>query len=176
MKRYCFLLVLAIFAALPAPAQDTYIAPPEILIVDGVPKIPAALAETAGRYASFRSASLSDWHPTKHEMLIATRFAETAQLHLVAMPGGARQQLTFYADAVFNGRFHPNGGDYIVFSKDIGGGEWYQLYRYDLKTGEVTLLTDGKSRNLMGPWSSSCLLYTSPSPRDLSTSRMPSSA
>jgi dipeptidyl aminopeptidase/acylaminoacyl peptidase len=163
MKRYCFLLALALFAALLAPAQDTYIAPPENLVVDGVPKIPAALAETAGRYASFRSASLSDWHPTKHEMLIATRFAETQQLHLVAMPGGARQQLTFYPDAVFNGRFHPNGGDYIVFSKDVGGGEWYQLYRYDLKTGEVTLLTDGKSRNLMGPWSTSGdqIAYTS---------------
>ena len=26
------------------------------------------------------------------------------------------------------------------------------------------------------PWSNGCLLYTSPSPRDLSTSRMPSSA
>jgi dipeptidyl aminopeptidase/acylaminoacyl peptidase len=55
---------------------------------------------------------------------------------------------------VTNGRFHPNGGDYIVFSKDLGGGEWYQLYRYDLKTAGVTLLTDGKARNLMGPWSS----------------------
>ena len=39
--------------------------------------------------------------------------------------------------------------------KDIGGGEWYQLYRYDVKTGDVTLLTDGKARNLPGPWSSS---------------------
>ena len=38
--------------------------------------------------------------------------------------------------------------------KDVGGGEWYQLYRYDMKTGDVTRLTDGKSRNLMGPWSS----------------------
>ena len=28
----------------------------------------------------------------------------------------------------------------------------------------------------LGVWISSCLLYTSPSPRDLSTSRMPSSA
>ena len=27
-----------------------------------------------------------------------------------------------------------------------------------------------------GPWLGNCLLYTSPSPRDLSTSRMPSSA
>ena len=87
-------------------------------------------------------------------MLIATRFGDTPQLHLVKMPGGARQQLTFYPDAVGNGRFHPNGGDYILFSKDIGGGEWYQLYRYDMKSGDVTLLTDGKARNLMGPWSS----------------------
>jgi dipeptidyl aminopeptidase/acylaminoacyl peptidase len=41
-----------------------------------------------------------------------------------------------------------------VFLKDTGGGEWFQLYRYDVKTGDVTLLTDGKSRNLPGPWSS----------------------
>jgi Tol biopolymer transport system component len=136
-------------------AQELVIAPAENLIADGVPKIPESLAETAGRYASYRTASLADWHPTKHEMLIATRFAETPQLHLVKMPGGERQQLTFFADAVGNGRFHPNGGDYIVFSKDVGGGEWYQLYRYDVATGDVTLLTDGKSRNLPGPWSSS---------------------
>ena len=154
MKRICCLIALVCMTAWTALAQESYIAPAENLLVDGVPKIPTSLADTAGRYASYRSASLADWHPTKHEMLIATRFAETAQLHLVAMPGGARQQLTFYPDAVTNGRFHPNGGDYIVFSKDIGGGEWYQLYRYDMKTGEVTLLTDGKARNLMGPWSS----------------------
>jgi dipeptidyl aminopeptidase/acylaminoacyl peptidase len=154
MKRYCLLLALEALAVFPAMAQDSYVTPPESLVVDGVPKIPSALAETAGRYAAFRSASLSDWHPTRHEILISTRFAETPQLHLVAIPGGARQQLTFFADSVSNGRFHPNAGDYIVFMKDVGGGEWYQLYRYDTKSGEVTLLTDGKSRNLMGSWSS----------------------
>ncbi len=136
-------------------AQDGTIAPAENLVVAGVPAIPGSLVETAGRYGSYRSATLADWNPTRREMLIATRFADTAQLHLVKMPGGERQQLTFFADTVANGRFHPNGGDYIVFAKDIGGGEWYQLYRYDLATGDVTLLTDGKSRNLMGPWSSS---------------------
>ncbi|HVH70112.1 MAG TPA: S9 family peptidase, partial [Candidatus Dormibacteraeota bacterium] len=154
MKLLGRLLVLVLLAALPALAQDGFIAPPESLVLDGVPQIPTSLAETAGRYASFRSASLLDWHPTKREMLISTRFAETPQLHLVAIPGGARQQLTFFADSVSNGRFHPTTGDYIVFMKDIGGGEWYQLYRYDMKTGESLLLTDGKSRNLMGPWSS----------------------
>lgn len=153
-KRW--LVVLAAFLIFPAGAlaQEPAIAPPESLLVDGVPGISAALADTAGRYGSYRSAGLADWHPSKREMLIATRFAETAQLHLLAMPGGERQQLTFYSDAVFNGRFHPNGGDYLVFSKDVGGGEWFQLFRYDMKSGDVTLLTDGKSRNLMGPWSS----------------------
>jgi dipeptidyl aminopeptidase/acylaminoacyl peptidase len=137
-----------------ASAQDGTIAPAENLIVAGVPAIPASLVETAGRYGSYRSATLADWSPTRREMLIATRFADTAQLHLVKMPGGERQQLTFFADAVTGGRFHPNGGDYILFEKDVGGGEWYQLYRYDVASGDVTLLTDGKARNLMGPWSS----------------------
>ncbi len=124
--------ILLLFAA-SITAQEAVITPPESIAADNVPKIPASVAETAGRYGSYRSASLADWNPAKREMLIATRFGDTPQLHLVSAPGGERHQLTFYSDAVTNGRFHPNGGDYIVFSKDIGGGEWYQLYRYDLK-------------------------------------------
>jgi len=154
-KKLILIVASMLFFAATAPAQEAVIAPADNLVVDGVPKIPASIAETAGTYASYRSANLADWHPTKREMLIATRFAETPQLHLVKMPGGQRQQLTFFADSVGSGRFHPNGGDYILFAKDIGGGEWYQLYRYDVATGDVTLLTDGKSRNLAGPWSSS---------------------
>ena len=150
----CLILASLIWCALALP-QEAAIAPAENLIVDGVPPIPTSLAETAGRYGSFRNANLADWNPVRREMLIATRFADTQQLHLVKTPGGERQQLTFFPDAVGNGRFQPTTGDYIVFMKDIGGGEWYQLYRYDLSTGEITLLTDGKARNLMGPWSSS---------------------
>jgi dipeptidyl aminopeptidase/acylaminoacyl peptidase len=145
-----WLLLLAMCVS----AQEAVVTPPESLIVEGVPPIPMSVAEIAGRYGSYRSASLADWEPTRREMLIATRFADTAQLHVIAEPGGARRQLTFFADAVGSGKFHPNGGDYIVFAKDVGGGEWYQLYRYDMSSGGVTLLTDGKSRNLMGPWSS----------------------
>ncbi len=155
MPRKC-ILTAAMLLVLPLSlaAQEATITPPESIVAENVPKIPASMAETAGRYGAYRSAGLADWNPAKREMLIATRFGDTPQLHLVSAPGGARQQLTFFPDAVTNGRFHPNGGAYIVFSKDVGGGEWYQLYRYDFKTGEVTLLTDGKARNLMGPWSS----------------------
>src|SRR5579885_467842 len=155
MKRHLLGLALLIAAcAVPLPAQDGAIAVPEAIVSENVPKIPESIAEKAGRYSSYRSASFADWHPRRRQMLISTRFGDTPQLHLVGSPGGARTQLTFFADSVTTGRFHPNGGDYIVFPKDIGGGEWFQLYRYDVRTGNVTLLTDGKSRNLMGPFSS----------------------
>src|ERR1700733_13366836 len=155
-NRWKLAVILALFAvaSVPANAQEPAIAPGENLVVDGVPAIPASLVDSAGRYSSYRGATLADWHPSRREMLIATRFGDTPQLHIVKMPGSERQQLTFFADAVGNGTFHPIGGDYMVFSKDIGGGEWFQLYRYDVTTGDVTLLTDGTSRNLRGPWSS----------------------
>jgi Tol biopolymer transport system component len=152
-KKWMTACAVVVLARAAVVAQEATITPPESIVAEGVPKIAAAVAETAGRYGAYRSAGLADWNPTKREMLIATRFGDTPQLHLVSMPGGARRQLTFFTDAVTNGRFHPNGGDYLVFMKDIGGGEWYQLYRYDLQTGEVMLLTDGKARNLLGPWS-----------------------
>lgn len=154
MKKAVLVLAsILLVCASAVVGQEAVVPPPESLVIEGVPKIPASLAETAGRYGAYRNAGLVDWHPTKHIMLISTRFAETPQLHLVSTPGGERHQLTFFQDAVRVGRFHPNGGDYIVFAKDVGGGEWYQLYRLDLATGEITLLTDGKSRNSLGPWS-----------------------
>ena len=147
----CSLLFIA--TALPAQ-EDAWIGPPEALVLDGIPKPPAALAETAGRYAENRAAFPTDWHPARREMLIGTRFANTFQTHLVKFPGGARQQLTFFQEPVYGGSYHPEGADYMLFSKDVGGGEWFQLYRYSLATGESRLLTDGKSKNDIGPWSS----------------------
>src|SRR5580698_5936163 len=91
-------LILSSFA----PAQSTELAPNENLVVDGVPKIPVSLAETVERYSNFRSANLTSWHPMQREMLIATRFADVSEIHLVKMPAGARSQLTFYPDAVTN--------------------------------------------------------------------------
>ncbi|OGF67960.1 MAG: peptidase S9, prolyl oligopeptidase, partial [Candidatus Fischerbacteria bacterium RBG_13_37_8] len=37
--------------------------------------------------------------------------------------------------------------------KDIGGSENYQMYRYDMANGKITLITDGQSRNTGGKWS-----------------------
>jgi len=149
----CSLVFICTAVLAQQDSKETWIGPPEALVLDGIPRLPAALAEAAGRYAENRVAFPADWHPVRREMLIGTRFGNTFQTHLVKMPGGARQQLTFFNEPVYGGTFHPEGADYMVFSKDVGGGEWYQLFRYNLATGESQLLTDGKSKNDMGPWS-----------------------
>lgn len=155
MKKSILLFAALVLcaAAVVVRAQTPLIMPGDNLVVEGVPQIPASLAETVGRYTDFRSAGLASWHPVKREMLINTRLGDTPQIHHVKFPGGARTQLTFYADRVGGGSFHPRTGDYFVFAKDIGGNEFFQYYRYDLSSGEVTLLTDGKSRNTGGRWS-----------------------
>jgi dipeptidyl aminopeptidase/acylaminoacyl peptidase len=86
-------------------------------------------------------------------MLILTRFADTSQVHRVTMAGGARTQLTFEKDSVTGASYEPREGKYFVFSKSAGGNERYQLYRYDLDSGTITILTDGKSRNSPPRWS-----------------------
>ncbi len=146
-------LLLSFVCALPAPAQTGEILPGDNLVVEGIPKVPASLAEAVGRYTEFRSAGFSSWHPVRREMLIGTRFGETQQIHVVKFPGGARTQLTFFPDRTGGARYSPKQGDFFIFSKDVGGGEWFQYYRFDFGTGDITLLTDGKSRNTGRVWS-----------------------
>jgi dipeptidyl aminopeptidase/acylaminoacyl peptidase len=149
MKRLLALIALG-FSSQTAAAQNNQapavVRPGENLVIENIPPIPAAIAEKANQYGEFRSANLLDWGPTRREMLISTRFGDVPQVHLVKMPGGARAQLTFYPDRISGAHYGPKA-DYFVFVKDIGGGEWFQLYRYDLANGNVALLTDGKSRN-----------------------------
>jgi len=148
------LAVLVGFLVLGAVAfgADEVIAPNDALVVDGLPAIPKSLAERSAAYSESRAATFQDWHPTKREILILTRFADVPQVHRVAFPGGDRQQLTFYSERVGGARYRPKSED-IVFNKDIGGGEWFQLYRRDGKTGKVTMFTDGKSRHTGGVFS-----------------------
>lgn len=141
----CLLLAPgAIVAQDPTPATLTA---GSNLIIEDVPAIPLALVEEASPYLDSRSAVLESWNPRSREILIRTRFAQTGQIHRVAMPGGERYQLTFFSEPARGATWQPMQGKYFVFSKDIGGAERYQLYRHDPESGDNTLLTDGKSRN-----------------------------
>ena len=146
------LLVLSLLLPAAALAQQQAaetVAKPAALVTDGIPPVPAELAERTRPYMEFRTASFSGWHPRDRSMLISTRFANTAQVHRVAAPMAYRQQLTFEADPV-RGTWSP-AGDVMVAIRDVGGNEFFQLYRYD--NGRLVLLTDGRSRNNFGAWS-----------------------
>jgi len=148
-NRPCRLFVWLLLMAGAVHAQQApTLAVPDNLVIDGIPAIPAGLPADVRRYTEARAATLSDWHPTRREMLISTRFGNTAQVHVVRMPRGARTQLTFFDEPVGGASYQPKTGRYFVFGKDVGGNEFVQLYRYDLGDGRVTLLTDGgRSQN-----------------------------
>jgi dipeptidyl aminopeptidase/acylaminoacyl peptidase len=143
-------------------AQEATLSPPGNLVTENIPAIPVSVAAKANQYGEFRTANLYSWHPVRREMLIGTRFGDVTQVHVVKTPGGARTQLTFFADRIQGATYAPSG-DYFIFHKDVGGGEWYQYYRYDLPSGDIALLTDGKSRNTGARFSNhgNRIVYTS---------------
>ena len=106
MKTVVTLLAASMTAAA-LLAQGDEIVPNENLIAQGIPKIPASLAEEVRRYTEFRAAGFQSWHPQRREMLITTRFGDTNQVHQVSMPGGDRTQLTFYPDRILNASWEP---------------------------------------------------------------------
>ena len=187
MFRTLFAATLLASVALPARAQDAPAVPlapkPAALTAEGVPPMPLAMVAAVRPYLESRGAGFAGWDPKTRAVLIQTRFANVAQLHRVAMPMGARTQISFEAEPV-GGGYAPGKGDVLLVQKDQGGDEYFQLYT--LANGRLTLLTDGKSRNQGNAWSRDGQLAAFSStrrtgadsdlyvtdPRDPSTSRM----
>lgn len=156
MRLHLSVVAAALLTVSPARSQQAFVAPGDNMTLDGIPAIPADVAEAADRYARFRQASFTAWHPERLEMLILTRFAEAQQVHRLTEPLGFREQLTFFDEPISGvGAYDTDdsGNAFFTFLRDVGGDEFFQLYRFDLATGRVTLLTDGEKRNSLGPYS-----------------------
>jgi len=121
------------------------------LITEGIPDIPEALSARAHQYRNTRGADFADFAPDGG-VLIATRFGETVQIHKVAMPLGARAQLTFYDEPAIPIRYRP-GANAFLFRKDKGGDEYFQIFLFDEATGRSTQLTEEGTRNQAARWS-----------------------
>jgi dipeptidyl aminopeptidase/acylaminoacyl peptidase len=134
--------------AVPEPAVQPSVVPPPLLqrlergnlVFDNIPPPDAALSARLARYLQSREASLVDWLPDG-SLLISTRFGDTEQLHRLASPLGAREQLTFYPEPVNFARAAPRGGGF-VYLRDQGGDENSQVY-YQAADGAVRQLTQG---------------------------------
>ena len=125
------------------------------LIFDNIPDPAPGIGEKLDAYMNARQATPLGFSP-KGQLLIATRFGEVEQLHLVERAGGDRRQLTFQHEPISEGAFSPDPGrSAYVYLKDVGGNENAQLYYQHLGEPGAKLLTDGKSQNGAPVWSNS---------------------
>ncbi len=152
MARIYLLLLLAAPFLLDASA-----AVPRVergnLVFDNIPEPAAGLSEKLDAYLGARQATPLGFSP-KGQLLIATRFGDVDQLHLVEQPGGERRQLTFLREPITQAAFSQDPGhSAYVYVKDEGGNENTQIYYQRLGEPGAKLLTDGKSLNGGPVWS-----------------------
>jgi dipeptidyl aminopeptidase/acylaminoacyl peptidase len=145
MRRALFAFVWTFLVAAGLRAQE--LAPNANLRAEGMPPIPATLADKAAPYTEFRPRSLAAWHPVRRELLVAMRAKNTTQLFQVRAPLGELAQKTDFAEPVRSGLWLPRKPDVLVFARDVGGNEQSQLYRLDPGAKEPLLLTDAARRH-----------------------------
>lgn len=147
--------LLSLACSAPPPSlPDETLAPNANLVVQGIPPVPMSLVRQVERYTQFSGHSFVAWHPSRREMLVAHRKAgsDTTQLFRLASPMGSLDPLTDFSDPVTAASYEPQHGRYIVFARGSGGNEVTQLYRMDLDSRNVTLLTDPAERHESLGW------------------------
>lgn len=122
------------------------------LVMENIPEIPAEVRERLRQYQNVRSASFSDFAPDGG-LYIVTRFGETAQIHHVAQPMGMRRQITFYDERTSGASVRPDGSGQFMFSRDVGGDEFFQGFLFDPSRGQSLQFTEPGTRNQGFAWS-----------------------
>lgn len=116
------------------------------LIFDGIPLEKLAAEPDLPLLLDSRAASLGAWL-ADGTLVISTRFGNTAQLHRVRAPMGAREQFTFKAEPISEVIAHPHDANRLLYLRDNGGDERMQIWLRNLADGTERLITDGKSRH-----------------------------
>jgi hypothetical protein len=106
-------LLLAAAAIVPLAPASADAPKPAALVADGIPAVPDELPERMRPYMEYRTASAQGWDAKTGAMIVATRFANTAQLHTISGPLMARRQITFEAEPV-QGLPSPTGNVLLV--------------------------------------------------------------
>src|SRR5690606_26286505 len=124
--KYSLLVPALIFSGTLFFAQEKIdlILPNENLIAENIPAIPKSLSEKIKKYSESRGANFTAIHPNGKELIMVTRFASTNQLHKISQAMGARKQLTFFDEPVNSADYEPIKGEFLVYSKDMGGNEF----------------------------------------------------
>jgi len=149
--RHSLKAILLFFISVSLYGQNL---PGTALSVTGIPPIPDRIIQRTNQYLNVRSAYFLDWEKGMGTgIYISTRFGNTSQVHYIFRSGGARQQLTFFNEPIGAVQSDPRENRRgFLFSKDVGGGESYQIFYFDRMNGSYHMLTDGRSRNSSALW------------------------
>jgi dipeptidyl aminopeptidase/acylaminoacyl peptidase len=111
------------------------------LVLEGIPDLSPEIVRRMRQYSTYRSARFTGWDPDGRGLYVVTG----SQIHYVERPGGSREQLTSFEEPVREAAVRPAGQPAgLLFLKDIGGSEFYQIFYFDVATGEHSVLTDGQ--------------------------------
>ncbi|TVS12536.1 MAG: S9 family peptidase [Wenzhouxiangella sp.] len=122
------------------------------LVMENIPEIPGSVRERLRQYQNVRSAGFSDFAPDGG-IYILTRFGETNQIHHLARPMGKRRQVTFYDQRTGSPTVRPDGSGQFMFTRDVGGDEFFQGFLFDPETARSSQFTESGTRNQGLTWS-----------------------
>jgi len=154
------LLAVPVLAAGVAWAAHAWSAPAIVrgnLILDGIPEQSPLTADKIDKLDAYLSAreARPQGFTAKGPVLIATRFGEADELHLIDQPLGARRQLTFIREPVLRGAFSSDPNRNAFFYAADSASESQQLFYQRVGDPTARRLTDGKSIAGAALWSSS---------------------
>jgi dipeptidyl aminopeptidase/acylaminoacyl peptidase len=152
--------LLSLLAAPLLAAGVARSAPPIVrgnLILDGIPEQSALTADKIDKLDAYLSAREARplGFTTKGQVLIATRFGEVDELHLVDQALGALHQITFTREPVLRGAFSPDPNRNAFFYLADSASESQQLFYQRVGDPTARRLSDGKSIAGAALWSSS---------------------
>lgn len=150
----CFVAVglVAAVSVLGQSGGSGEIVPGENLVTEGIPKIPAALAQTVNRYTNAWGFRLAGWDLTERQLLFKNLAGSETWILRGDSPGVSPKLSFFIPTGVYDVYWQPQA-KYLVYNHDKDGNDSFQFYLFDLATRKSTLITDGKSRNTEPVWS-----------------------
>jgi hypothetical protein len=109
-------VAITLTISLPVAGQSDAITPGDSLYVDGIPKIPASLAQKVDRYASAYGFRLAGWDHTNREVLLKN-LAGSETWILRGMAGGSPKLLMLIPTGVYDVYYQPQA-KYVIYNKD----------------------------------------------------------
>jgi dipeptidyl aminopeptidase/acylaminoacyl peptidase len=168
MKKTIWILIAIVFAVNSIFAQASSpgeVTPGDSLVVEGIPKIPIALAPKVNRYTNAYGFRLAGWDQAERKILLKNLAPGETWILRGGTDPASPKLLTWMPTGVYDIYYQPQR-KYFVYNKDADGNDSFQFYLYDIASHKSALITDGKSRNTEPVWSNAGdkIVYSSSPP------------